>query len=236
MPLHRPDPLPGPEPVVAEYALRGAEQADRRLRVRTHPRLAREPSIGLADRRRNRGRTRRVRRQTSPDDTTPPPTRPGCNRGKRPVKKSTRRVARNDAAYRKKLIEVSLPLEAINKASAKEKSIRHGHPSTLHLWWARRPLAACRAVLFASLVDDPDSDPDEPSSRARRASTGSARNGPRLHRPDRGNGARGRTRTTRRHPRRAGRNRPVRGLAEDRTRRVEEGNDRCPAARPWNAR
>ncbi len=62
-------------------------------------------------------------------------------------------------SYRKKLIEVALPLEAINKASAREKSIRHGHPSTLHLWWARRPLAACRAVLFASLVDDPDSDP-----------------------------------------------------------------------------
>jgi putative DNA methylase len=61
--------------------------------------------------------------------------------------------------YRKKLIEVALPLRAINEASAKEKSIRHGHPSTLHLWWARRPLAACRAVLFASLVDDPDSDP-----------------------------------------------------------------------------
>src|SRR5437660_3321654 len=60
----------------------------------------------------------------------------------------------------KKLIEVALPLEAINKASAREKSIRHGHPSTLHLWWARRPLAACRAVLFASLVDDPDSDPE----------------------------------------------------------------------------
>jgi putative DNA methylase len=60
---------------------------------------------------------------------------------------------------RKKLIEVALPLEAINAASAKEKSIRHGHPSTLHLWWARRPLAACRAVLFAFLVDDPDSDP-----------------------------------------------------------------------------
>ena len=49
---------------------------------------------------------------------------------------------------RKKLIEVSIPLEAINAASAREKSIRHGHPSTLHLWWARRPLAACRAVLF----------------------------------------------------------------------------------------
>ena len=62
-------------------------------------------------------------------------------------------------AHRKKLIEVALPLEAINKASAREKSIRHGHPSTLHFWWARRPLAACRAVLFASLVDDPDSDP-----------------------------------------------------------------------------
>lgn len=61
--------------------------------------------------------------------------------------------------YRKKLIEVSLPLAAINAESAREKSIRHGHPSTLHLWWARRPLAACRAVLFSSLVDDPDSDP-----------------------------------------------------------------------------
>lgn len=56
----------------------------------------------------------------------------------------------------KKLIEVALPLDDINAASAKEKSIRHGHPSTLHLWWARRPLAACRAVLFASLIDDPD--------------------------------------------------------------------------------
>ncbi len=62
-------------------------------------------------------------------------------------------------SYRKKLIEVGLPLVAINAESAREKSIRHGHPSTLHLWWARRPLAACRAVLFSSLVDDPDSDP-----------------------------------------------------------------------------
>ena len=56
---------------------------------------------------------------------------------------------------RKKLIEVTLPLKAINAAAAREKSIRHGHPSTLHLWWARRPLAACRAVLFAQMVDDP---------------------------------------------------------------------------------
>jgi len=64
-------------------------------------------------------------------------------------------------AYRKKLIEVALPLEAINQESAREKSIRHGHPSTLHLWWARRPLATCRAVLFASLVDDPSSHPDK---------------------------------------------------------------------------
>ena len=56
---------------------------------------------------------------------------------------------------KRKLIEVSLPLETINKESAREKSIRHGHPSTLHLWWARRPLAAARAVLFAQLVDDP---------------------------------------------------------------------------------
>ena len=61
---------------------------------------------------------------------------------------------------RKKLIEVALPLEAINIASAREKSIRHGHPSTLHLWWARRPLAAARAVLFSQLVDDPGSHPD----------------------------------------------------------------------------
>ncbi len=57
--------------------------------------------------------------------------------------------------YKKKFIEVALPLEAINKEAAREKSIRHGHPSTLHLWWSRKPLAACRAVLFASLVDDP---------------------------------------------------------------------------------
>ncbi len=62
---------------------------------------------------------------------------------------------------RKKLIEVSLPLEAINRESAREKSIRHGHPSTLHLWWARRPLAACRAVIFSQLVDDPSSVPEE---------------------------------------------------------------------------
>jgi putative DNA methylase len=57
--------------------------------------------------------------------------------------------------HRKKLIEVALPLDAINKACAREKSIRHGHPSTLHLWWARRPLAAARAVIFAQMVDDP---------------------------------------------------------------------------------
>jgi putative DNA methylase len=61
----------------------------------------------------------------------------------------------------KKLIEVALPLKAINEASAREKSIRHGHPSALHLWWARRPLAAARAVIFSSLVDDPSSRPEE---------------------------------------------------------------------------
>ena len=65
------------------------------------------------------------------------------------------------ATQQKKLIEVAIPLEAINAASVREKSIRHGHPSTLHLWWARRPLAACRAVLFAQLVDDPSSHPDK---------------------------------------------------------------------------
>jgi len=61
---------------------------------------------------------------------------------------------------KKKLIEVALPLQAINEASAREKSIRHGHPSTLHLWWARRPLAAARAVIFAQMVDDPSAHPD----------------------------------------------------------------------------
>jgi putative DNA methylase len=74
------------------------------------------------------------------------------------------------SAPRNKLIEVSIPLEAINTASAREKSIRHGHPSTLHLWWARRPLAACRAVLFAQLVDDPSSWPDRfPTEEAQEA-------------------------------------------------------------------
>src|SRR5215213_872982 len=64
------------------------------------------------------------------------------------------------ARSKKKLIEVALPLEAINKASVREKSIRYGHPSTLHLWWARRPLAAARAVIFAQMVDDPSANPD----------------------------------------------------------------------------
>ena len=58
----------------------------------------------------------------------------------------------------RKLIEVALPLDDINIASANEKGIRHGHPSTLHLWWARRPLAAARAVLFAQMVNDPGYD------------------------------------------------------------------------------
>ncbi len=62
---------------------------------------------------------------------------------------------------KKKLIEVALPLDAINKESAREKSIRHGHPSTLHLWWSRKPTATARAVIWASLVDDPSSNPEE---------------------------------------------------------------------------
>ncbi len=66
-----------------------------------------------------------------------------------------------------KLIEKALPLADINREAAREKSIRHGHPSTLHLWWARRPLAACRAVLFAQLVDDPSAHPDRfPTEKA----------------------------------------------------------------------
>ena len=67
---------------------------------------------------------------------------------------------RTDSTLRKKLIEVALPLDAINAASAREKSIRHGHPSTLHLWWSRKPLATARAVIFAQMVDDPSSRPE----------------------------------------------------------------------------
>lgn len=78
----------------------------------------------------------------------------------------------SEGGYRPKLIEVALPLAAINAEAAREKSIRHGHPSTLHLWWARRPLAAARAVIWASLVDDPSGDesltPDEQEAERQR--------------------------------------------------------------------
>lgn len=70
-------------------------------------------------------------------------------------------VAPGVVKTRRKLIEVALPLEKINLAAAREKSIRHGHPSTLHLWWARRPLAAARAVIFSQMVDDPSTYTDE---------------------------------------------------------------------------
>jgi adenine-specific DNA methylase len=62
------------------------------------------------------------------------------------------------AERRKRLIEVAFPLEEVSKHSRHEKSVRHGHPSTLHIWWARRPLAACRAFIYAALVDDPGDD------------------------------------------------------------------------------
>ena len=75
-----------------------------------------------------------------------------------------------EVVHKRKLIEVALPLEAINRESAREKSIRHGHPSTLHLWWSRKPLATTRAVLFAQLVDDPSSDPERfPTEELQRA-------------------------------------------------------------------
>src|SRR6266704_2801536 len=60
--------------------------------------------------------------------------------------------------YPKRLIEVDLPIKRISAHARREKSIRHGHISTLHIWWARRPLAACRAFIYASLVDDPETD------------------------------------------------------------------------------
>ena len=85
---------------------------------------------------------------------------PSKTPGRRP---ETSLITMNDypVKRRKKLIEVAIPLEAINAASAREKSIRHGHPSTLHLWWARRPLAAARAVIFCQMVDDPSAVPEE---------------------------------------------------------------------------
>ena len=69
--------------------------------------------------------------------------------------------------YRKKLIEVNIPLQAINIESAKDASLTHGHPSTLHRYWSRKPLAACRAVIFASMVDDPSECKDEFLSQLR---------------------------------------------------------------------
>ena len=82
----------------------------------------------------------------------------GPNHSSQPAETEGKSVANTP---KKKLIETSLPLEAINAASAREKSIRHGHPSTLHLYWSRKPLATARAVLFAQLVDDPASRPEE---------------------------------------------------------------------------
>src|SRR5713226_6567165 len=99
----------------------------------------------------------------SPEVTRSPPVRSCVSGSLGRLRKPERSRHKGSMVQpvRKKLIEVALPLEEINKAAAREKSIRHGHPSTLHLWWARRPLAACRAVLFAQLVDDPSSHPDK---------------------------------------------------------------------------
>lgn len=66
-----------------------------------------------------------------------------------------------DSTRKKKLIETGIPLKTINEESAREKSLRHGLPSTLHLYWARRPLATTRSILFAQLVDDPSAHPDK---------------------------------------------------------------------------
>ena len=85
---------------------------------------------------------------------SPKGSRRRCTRRDGIVRRS-REPAEASGIQRRKLIEVVLPLDAINRAAAREKSIRHGHPSALHLWWARRPMAVARAVLFAQLVDDP---------------------------------------------------------------------------------
>ena len=76
------------------------------------------------------------------------------------------------STYRKKLIEVALPLDDINGPVLREKSIRQGHPKYLHQWWARRPLAAARAVIFAQMVDDPDSIPGSAKPRCSKNAKG----------------------------------------------------------------
>lgn len=73
------------------------------------------------------------------------------------------------ALQRRKLAEVALPLDAINEAAAREKNLRIGHPCSLHVWWSRKPLAVCRALAFAQLVDDPCSRPDLFPSEAEQA-------------------------------------------------------------------
>src|SRR5579875_663306 len=98
-----------------------------------------------------------IRRGSPPTSLAPPSIFPSRNFL---PKQRPHRESRMTVKTRKKLIEVALPLDAINAASAREKSIRHGHPSTLHLWWARRPLAAARAVIFAQMVDDPSAVPE----------------------------------------------------------------------------
>ena len=85
----------------------------------------------------------------------------------------------------KRLIEVALPLKEVSEQSAREKSIRHGHISTLHIWWARRPLAACRAIVFASLIPDPD-DPECPEEFRRQVKELLSRS---EFRPKNGNGS-----------------------------------------------
>jgi hypothetical protein len=141
---------------------------------------------------------------------------------------------------RRKLIEVGLPLDAINEASAREKSIRHGHPSTLHLWWARRPLAACRAVIFAQLVDDPSSVPeefpDEAAQTRERERLALARR-PAAHVPARGETARevsrGPPRPARRDHTHRGRRQPAgtRGRGAPLTSRVARPAPQRPATR-----
>ena len=136
---------------------RGRDVHHHQKRSRCRPQQARSAHPGA----RRGGRSGRSRRPLRP---------PGLRRGWRaPLQHHQRQPAveslpgtRREAGMttKKKLIEVALPLDAINREAAREKSIRAGHPSTLHLWWARRPLAACRAVLFASLVDDPSARPD----------------------------------------------------------------------------
>ena len=145
------DPKPADPKAALEWAVR---QAGKRRDTPIYRELARRVST-----RRCQDRAF-LRLRNLLQDWFPPNSSASSHRKADVPSKQGTNVVEHQVKTRRKLIEAALPLDAINAASVREKSIRHGHPSTLHLWWARRPLAAARAVIFAQMVDDPSANPD----------------------------------------------------------------------------